>query len=375
MKYFYVLNIKDKNLSALLDGIRLIANPYIKHPAHITVRGPYDKKYDVKNINSNFSGSKIEINGVDDFHSYGQNTIFLKCSSEKLRKATFKKDYPNSFNPHITLYDGSDREFSEQIKKVLNKYNFNFNLYSSEIEPLEALKSRGANGEKNSTPFILKDNFFSNLNYYLESNLNYNSILDLTKEERLILIEDLCKFFKKGNNPNIYASPVQRLINRLGLNEKNGLFYLSDVKNWEDKFPFRIVKGLKEIKPYAVHCLFKNDSNNFDKLKPFNQPFILFFDNPNDEVKIHKQVFSFGLAPIVFIEKLNSLEILNGYNLLKDQRKLQVIGDERIIENFTLEKLIHGHSIKEFYNSQFNNIKRVDSYLLENISEVRGKLI
>ena len=30
MKYFYVINIKDKNLSTLIDGIRVLANPNIK---------------------------------------------------------------------------------------------------------------------------------------------------------------------------------------------------------------------------------------------------------------------------------------------------------------------------------------------------------
>lgn len=372
MKYFYVINIKDKNLSALIDGIRVIADPYIKHPAHITVRGPYTKKYNFDRVNKDLIGSKIHITGVGNFFEYNQNTIYFDCESNSLEKASLKRDYPDSFNPHITLYDGNDRPFSEKLNILLSKYNFSFNIYSAEIEPL---KSRDKGGAKNDIRFILRDEFYSNLSYYLQSKIDYNDILSLDEESKLDLIKKLCDYFKKCNNPNVYASPIQSLIEKLNLNENNGLFYFTDIRNWENKFPYRIIRALKEIRPYAFHCLYKNDIIKELHPKPFNQPFILFFDNPIDEDKIHRQVFSFGQAPIVFIERINSLEILNGYEFLKNEKKLKIIGDSNSLKYFTLENLIYGQSLGSFYHSHFNNVKRVDDYLLENISEVRGILI
>lgn len=52
---------------------------------------------------------------VGNFFDYGQNTVFFKCDDNKnLRKIWKKKGYKD-FKPHITLYDGKNKEFAQKL--------------------------------------------------------------------------------------------------------------------------------------------------------------------------------------------------------------------------------------------------------------------
>ncbi len=371
-RVFSVIKIKDRNLNTIIDGIRLLADPYEKQVAHITIRGPYSQKYNIDDINKSIKDTKVNVKGIGTFFETSrQNTIFFKCDSPYLQTVWKKSDYP--FNPHLTLYDGNSREFAHKLLLILQRHSFNF---AFNVDGLEYINSV----PKQSNANIALEYDWKQLSYYLKEEITYADVVSLSVEDRLSRIEKLVHYFNDWDGINSYPSPINDILNKLELTKENGLFFYSDFESWEKRFPYRIVRAIKEIRPYAFFSLFKNEElNRHEHPQPFNQPLILFFDNPSEkqEKTIHRQVFSFGQAPIVFIDRINSLEIYNGFvfeNKEKNDRLLK-IGDGQQAFDFSFKNLLSGHAWEKNYKKSFHNIKKVDDYLLENLSQTREILI
>jgi len=175
-------------------------------------------------------------------------------------------------------------------------------------------------------------------------------------------------------------SRLEQLFKKLGYNRNNGLFYLTEVDLWFHKFPYRISRVLRDVMKPDVFFNLSHFSNSRDSEhpEPLNNPFILFFDKPMDEVKneIPKWTFSFGQAPVIIInsDDFEPLEIYHGYNFAGDERKLlHKIEAEEL--DFHINKLILGKTWQKFYSKYFKNTPRVDKFLLQNISDARRILI
>lgn len=108
---------------------------------------------------------------------------------------------------------------------------------------------------------------------------------------------------------------IKNIIASLGLNEKNGLFFVED-SHWKTKtsFPNRVKKLIEyKIKPNAFFC--------FD-----NKPLLLFFENPSNKEKLYEAIWNFNESPIAIIIEHNSVEIYNGFNFLKNEKALEKLG-------------------------------------------------
>lgn len=371
MRLFYVINIKDRNLKTLIDGIRIIGDPKEKNHAHITVKGPYNKPKNIEKENQIIRNSIVTIKDVSTFISNKQNTVYLNCYSEVLRKIWDKADYKD-FTPHLTLYDGNDNYFAIKLFELLKQHNINFTFNVDQLEIIHSSK-----GQLN-TELVSDEDLFFNLSYYLNEKITYELIDKLDNIGKLNLIEKLLTYFKEWNKNNVYPSPINALINKLNLNEENGLFYGNDIAKWFNLLPYRITKALMEIKPYAFFSLFDNSESNLNTFKPFNKPLILFFDNPTieNEKKIHKQVFNFGQAAIIFINRIDKIDIFNGYVLNKNNNEwLLEIKDKSIFQHLDIKNIILGDTWDTIFNKHFKKYKKVDDFLLENISVVRNILI
>jgi len=172
---------------------------------------------------------------------------------------------------------------------------------------------------------------------------------------------------------------LQQLYERLDLNKENGLFFLEDAHLWVHKFPYRISRILKDvIKPNAFFCIYgdSTDNNNFHP-KPFNQSFILFFDNPDidREELIHKQVINFGLSQAVFINRNETLDLYHGNDfLISDFKKLIKIKSScsnSDFEDFSFINQLRGNIFKTLGE----NKNSVDKFLLKNITDARRILV
>ena len=134
---FHVLYLPDGLMASCIDAIRALANPAEKHRAHITVGGPYRGiRTDVGGSSRLVEGSEINIDDPGNFFDFEQNTVYLRCHSPKLEDVWDKYDY--GFNPHITLYDGSSREFARRLWDVVSDRTYNISFIAG---PLKALRS------------------------------------------------------------------------------------------------------------------------------------------------------------------------------------------------------------------------------------------
>src|SRR3989339_481831 len=151
------------------------------------------------------------------------------------------------------------------------------------------------------------------------------------------------------------TNSLNNLLIKLKLNDKKELYYFKDKYKWLNKFSFTITNTINIIKPNAFFCM-------------KDQLFILFFENIDDEKEknIHKQVWNFNNAPIIFVIKQSQIYIYNGFIFDKKKSKLKILEKEENLDNFSFWN-IHSEKIWEIYKENFRNSTRVDYYLLENI--------
>ena len=214
-RLFYVIYVKDESIRTLIDGIRFLADPKQKYQAHLTVRGPYKGKRAPKKFegdwNTSIRNHDIHINGLGTFFNDSQNTVYLNCDGgEPLKSVWKKKDYKD-YNPHITLYNGKDRKYAEQLKEVLNNFNLNFDL---DVDELEVLKPPSV---KNQLDLFDEPYVSAYLDKELLGKLLGHEIPekveDLAAEKRLDYIQKLGSILQKKGSSKMTANntPPQSL--------------------------------------------------------------------------------------------------------------------------------------------------------------------
>jgi hypothetical protein len=160
---FYVVYPSNQHLRNLLNALKLIADESQRTEAHITVRGPYVKKLsknDVKKFSTIISNEVLNISKVDNFFAFNQNTVFFSCDENENLKAIWKKITYNDFKPHITIYDGDNRDFAIKLFKILAS---NFKPFKYRVSDLSWLEPK-SNDELKL--------------YSLKSISDYNSVLE-----------------------------------------------------------------------------------------------------------------------------------------------------------------------------------------------------
>lgn len=172
---------------------------------------------------------------------------------------------------------------------------------------------------------------------------------------------------------------LQQLLNKLELSEERGVVLLSKIENWlnTNLFSFDIREQLHKINPSAVY--------HFN-----NQPFILFFDTSNDNLKIKndnqifREVWSWDIVPVVFIIYPDgSDKVFNAFHYQKDRDSLEEfkLKNTEKYEQFSFWNLQSGETWKQleeqFYkkgNRDILNKQRVNHKLFENIKHAREQL-
>lgn len=181
-KNFFVVYPLEKGLRNYLDIMRFIANPMEKHPAHITVRGPYKRTPSMASFSNIVAGSYINVQGVGCFFDHNQNTVFLKCQSETLRGIWRKPEYRKEFNPHITIYNGFCPDFARRLLDCLQMVNIDF---SFQVGNLSLLTSK-----RNQFPSMGMLNFFNEEVFYgiMKKQMPVSTLFDLSPIEKIYII-------------------------------------------------------------------------------------------------------------------------------------------------------------------------------------------
>jgi len=141
-KEFLFLEFLDPEINALLTGLRKEFSEKISHSnIHITVRGPYKKRLTKIQIDKIWRKIKNDIILICDtglFNNCGFYIVYLKVKSENLRGIWWKPDFQVSkhgFNPHITMYQGNNKELAHKIKKFLGEENIQLLCSQFDLTP------------------------------------------------------------------------------------------------------------------------------------------------------------------------------------------------------------------------------------------------
>lgn len=156
---------------------------------------------------------------------------------------------------------------------------------------------------------------------------------------------------------------LNEIFSKLGLSKENGLFLTKENK-WktETSFPNRVKRLIeRKIGPDAIFV--------FD-----NKPMILFFENKENKSELHEAIWNFNECPIAIFIENGSVEIFNGFNYLKENKSLEMLGDTDKLTNFTYFELVTGRTWEQ-YKEHLNYKNRVDYHLLQNIKAAREILV
>lgn len=135
--FFVAVRFSDEKIARLFDLARLILQPDFARPSHITLRGPYkSKSYVSDNIIGKDVGPLV-VRKPGTFFGDGQNTVFLDIEISGIADFWHKPDYPDGV-PHLTIYDGKDRNFAWVVFRALSSHRWNLTLNSSPMHVLDS---------------------------------------------------------------------------------------------------------------------------------------------------------------------------------------------------------------------------------------------
>lgn len=132
-RYFIFLYPERGEIRSCLDLMVYLLNPREKWPAHITVAGPFQSKRDFR-IKSKFDATVFALN-VGTFFGSGSPTVFIHVGFLGRSKVWKKPDFKGNPIPHLTLYDGKDMEFAQQVYRIVSRHKpaFSFNTTGLQV--------------------------------------------------------------------------------------------------------------------------------------------------------------------------------------------------------------------------------------------------
>lgn len=140
MSYFYGVYPHSEGLKVFLSLLRYVAEPDAVRFAHITLRGPYERKLDNSRLAS-FNAMirdrpTVHLTNPVGFFEQSQNTVAINVEIDALRDLWYKPHYPMGL-AHITLYDGSSRSDAARLLDVLHCYLWSMEISVTQLKMIE----------------------------------------------------------------------------------------------------------------------------------------------------------------------------------------------------------------------------------------------
>lgn len=135
-RWFYVVYVSEPVIAGCLNAIRLLAEGRVKHPAHITLMGPYDNpRDDAAALSRQIKGQPVRIYSNGTFFFEAQNTVFLKATCPVFPEL-WDKPTVAEFTPHLTVYDGGERGYAAEIARILYRARIDLTFKATGLDPL-----------------------------------------------------------------------------------------------------------------------------------------------------------------------------------------------------------------------------------------------
>lgn len=142
MRRFYGVYLESTAISTILDLVRFLGEPDSIRFAHITLRGPYASGLDrnhLRQLNDAVEDRTILMLKADAFLSDWQSTAVISVDLRALSSLIHKPDFPDGV-PHITLYDGKDRDFCADLCSLAQEYNWENVLRVGDLQEITPKK-------------------------------------------------------------------------------------------------------------------------------------------------------------------------------------------------------------------------------------------
>lgn len=152
---------------------------------------------------------------------------------------------------------------------------------------------------------------------------------------------------------------IEELYRKLDFLSKDGFVTLDDA-NWPNKV---------QLSP-RIFSLIQDVSSPLHEMSALfaigGRPLLFFFERPQDTTALFKAIWNLNEVPIVILVNDTHVDVFNGFKYEKELKTLQLIGNEKVLDQFTYFKLVTGKSWEE-YRTRLAYHNRVDYYLLKNI--------
>ena len=153
---------------------------------------------------------------------------------------------------------------------------------------------------------------------------------------------------------------LKNIFERIGLNTKNGLIY----QNTENsKINARIKYSLQHIDYDALYALDNNPLIIFKEYTNIN-------DYENNYKKLLNQIWNLNDIPILFICRPDQIEIYNANIFDENESRLAIFKEIDDLTSFNIDDIVNGSFFTD-YKDEFNKSKKVQDYLLNNISQTK----
>ena len=157
---------------------------------------------------------------------------------------------------------------------------------------------------------------------------------------------------------------LKNIFKRMDLNSENGLIYKDDE---DSQINARIKNSLKHIDYDVLYAL---DNNPLIIFKEFNNK----NDYDNEFKKLLNQIWNLNDVPILFISRPDQIEIYNANIFDENESRLGIFKKIDDLNSFNIDDIVNGSFFTEYKNS-FNKSKKVQNYLLDNITETKEILL
>jgi hypothetical protein len=188
MRHFYGIYLKHEAVATVLDLIRFVGEPDAIRLSHVTLRGPYksniSKRMLCKINNDPTLEWMVTLVGPRTFFSDRQSTVVVEVDLGSLSRLVYKPDYPDSL-PHITLYDGRNRQFAAALYALLAKYIWDWPVRVGRLREV----AKGAKTDQLLIPLI--KNFYILFQKLIGPEDLIPAMGKVSHEQRLDLIEHI----------------------------------------------------------------------------------------------------------------------------------------------------------------------------------------
>lgn len=189
-----VLYISDDIVGPHLELLRNVCEPASMSRPHITVR--YFERLSVPQEHLSTKVTHIDLIEPGTFSleatdPEARKTVFIRCKSDDLAPLEHKPHYPAS-EFHITIYDGRDTEFANDLLEVLKSFDWRFRVPLPRATTLTKIEIKPRRPRRVPAPRTYSDTLKSIFYSATSEHLSWQYLADLPYSRRLELSKAIC---------------------------------------------------------------------------------------------------------------------------------------------------------------------------------------